>query len=140
MNKRSAILMALALTGALVAGGIALASGIGGPAASEASTTTAKSAEPVVRTKTRTVTIHRTAGRPAGRVVVLGGGSSATGTGSGSMNSTSGSSGDEGPQNETENEGPENEGDDGPTSGSGAENSGSGDAGSHDAGHGGRDD
>ena len=126
MNKRSAILMALALTGALTAGGIALATGVGGPAASEASTTrsAATRAEPIVRTTTRTVTIHRAADRSAAGVVVLGTGSTGTGA---SVHPASGSSGDDGVdaehETEHETEGPD---DDGDNSGSGSENSGPG--------------
>ena len=68
MNKRSAVLMALGLTAALVVGGIAVAAGSGpasGQASSGTNAPTAK-AKPIVKTRTRTVTIHRQADGTAG--------------------------------------------------------------------------
>ena len=75
MNKRSAVIMALGLTAALVAGGVAFAAGIG-PTAGEASTAVAPAVvkqDPLVRTRTRTVTIHRQGDASGAGVTVLGG-------------------------------------------------------------------
>jgi hypothetical protein len=133
MNKRSAVLMALALTGALVAGGVALASGIGGPGTSAATTgsATPEPVKPVVRTTTRTVTIHRTPNQPDAGVVVLDGGASG-GDGSGSERDHEGS------DDRVDNSGPgsSHSGSDD----SGHDDSGHDDSGHDDSGHGGDDD
>jgi hypothetical protein len=58
MNKRSAIIVALGLTAALVLGGVGFSMGATGPTPSLA---TARHPAPKVRTIHRTVTVHRQA-------------------------------------------------------------------------------
>ena len=151
MNKRSAVLMALGLTAALIAGGIAVAAGAA-PEVGEAvaGTGSALAREPEVRTRIRTVTIHRQAGG-AGDVVVDGT-ASVSGQTSGAPSSHSGDDAfddhgddgfdddrDEGDDHDvSDDHGGEGDGDeDHDNSGPGSDSSGSG---SDSSGHGGGDD
>lgn len=63
MNKRSAVLVAAGLVVALIAGGLALGSGIVGPSPTTAvaSTGSAQQQEPRIRTVTKTIKVHRKA-------------------------------------------------------------------------------
>ena len=68
MNKRSATLIAASLVGVLAIAGAAFSLGITGPTASAASEqTSAAAANPLVRTHTKTVVVHRQAAAPAAR-------------------------------------------------------------------------
>jgi hypothetical protein len=69
MNKRSAMFVAGGLVVALFVAGVAMAMGVTGPSA-DAKTTTSRR-EPIVQTRTRTVTVHKTAnGDDDGAVIV----------------------------------------------------------------------
>jgi len=101
MNKRSATLIAASLVGVLAVAGAAFASGITGPTASAASEQTPSAAtNPVVRTHTKTVVVHRQAASSAPVVQAA----PSPGSPSPSM------SGDDGSHHE--NEGPDDHGDD----------------------------
>jgi hypothetical protein len=70
MNRRSAVMLAGGLVLTLIVGGLAVATGLTGPAVSDAETLTGGgSAEPIVRTVRRTVTVHRKADAVPGEVV-----------------------------------------------------------------------
>ena len=68
MKKRSAILLALGLVGALAVGGSGVTLGLTGLSTSEASPRT-RHAKPIVKTVRRTSTVHRKA--PAGPAVLI---------------------------------------------------------------------
>ena len=65
MNKRSAIVVAAGLVVALIAGGLALSSGIVGPelSAAVASAKTQQHRKPKIRTIKRTIKVHKRADR-----------------------------------------------------------------------------
>jgi hypothetical protein len=68
MNKRSAMLMAAGLVLTLLVGGVAIAVGLTGPAASAAAPRVIKhhkAPKPIVKTIRKTVTVHRKAPRSA---------------------------------------------------------------------------
>jgi hypothetical protein len=71
VKKRSALLVAAGLTLTLIAGGLAVAMGLTGPAASTAvpGIERRSAPEPIVRTVRRTVTVHKQADAKAGEVV-----------------------------------------------------------------------
>jgi hypothetical protein len=129
MNKRSAVLMALGLTAALVVGGIAVAAG-SGPASGQASSdTTAAAAKPIVKTRTHTVTIHRKADGNGGAVVNTSNGTSGGGADDGSLHDALDDHGDDGFEAEDANDDHGDDGNSGPgsvNSGPGSENSGPG--------------
>jgi hypothetical protein len=83
MNKRSAIAVALGLVAALAIGGFAIATGLTGPETSQASplVTKAKRPEPIVRTVTKTVTVHKKAKAGAAPVILVSGSSSSGSSG-----------------------------------------------------------
>ncbi len=64
MNKRSAMMVAAGLVLTLVVGGVAVAVGVVGPSTSAAGPRTVhrQHPKPIVKTKKRTVTIHRSGG------------------------------------------------------------------------------
>jgi hypothetical protein len=101
MKKRSAILLALGLVGALAVGGSGVTLGLTGLSTSEASPRTTH-AKPIVKTVRRTTTVHRKA--PAGPAVVIAG-QAASGPSVSAGSSTSAWSDDDGEfENEFENE------------------------------------
>jgi hypothetical protein len=85
MNRRSAVMLAGGLVLTLIVGGLAVATGLTGPAVSDAETLTGgASAEPIVRTVRRTVTVHKKADAAPGEVVQAGAPSRSTDVGSAS--------------------------------------------------------
>jgi hypothetical protein len=121
MNKRSAIAVALGLVAALAIGGFAIATGLTGPETSQASplVTKAKRPEPIVRTVTKTVTVHKKAKAGAPPVILVSGPSSSGSSGvstaatpSTTAGSTSGYQGDVESDDEYESEDHESESED----------------------------
>jgi hypothetical protein len=101
MNKRSATLIAATLVGVLTIGGVAFSLGLTGPTASAATErTTSDGTKPIVRTRTKTVTVHRQG--PSATPTVVQVSSSNAGP---SASSGPGHEGDDGDENEGEDEG-----------------------------------
>ena len=72
MNKRSAVFMAAGLVAVLTLGGIAFSLGLTGPTVSAASArTTSAHVQPVVRTHTKKIVVHRQAPTPPARTVFM---------------------------------------------------------------------
>ena len=70
MNKRSAVFMAAGLVAVLTLGGIAFSLGLTGPTVSAASArTTSAHVQPIVRTQTKKIVVHRQAPTPPARTV-----------------------------------------------------------------------
>ena len=81
MNKRSAVLVASGLVLTLIVGGFAVAVGLTGPSVSSAVPhAEQRSAEPLVRTVRRTVTVHQTADPKPAEVVQIPASSTASGS------------------------------------------------------------
>jgi hypothetical protein len=73
MNKRSAMLMAAGLVLTMLVGGVAIAVGLTGPAASAAAPRVVKhhrAPKPIIRTIRKTVTVHKKAPQPAGSAAI----------------------------------------------------------------------
>jgi hypothetical protein len=106
MNKRSAIAVALGLVAALAIGGFAIATGLTGPETSQASplVTKAKRQEPIVRTVTKTVTIHKKAEAEPAPVIHVASSSSNDSSGPSTTGTTEGAT-SSGYQDEVESEG-----------------------------------
>jgi hypothetical protein len=103
MKKRSAILLALGLVGALAVGGLGVTLGLTGLSTSEASPRTSH-VKPIVKTVRRTTTVHRKA--PAGPAVIVtrpAFGSSVSGASTSTWSDDDGEFENEG-ENEVENE------------------------------------
>lgn len=89
MNKRSAMLVAAGLVLTLVVGGIAVAVGLTGPEIGSARPRSGRETpSPLVKTTTKTVTVHKKGDATGGGVVAV------PGTSSSSVSSASGSSDD----------------------------------------------
>jgi hypothetical protein len=72
MNKRSAVFMSAGLVAVLMLGGLAFSLGLTGPAVSAASTrSTSAQVQPVVRTHTKKIVVHRQAPTPPARTVIM---------------------------------------------------------------------
>jgi hypothetical protein len=101
VNKRSATLIAATLVGVLAIGGTAFSLGLTGPTVSAASdrTTTATGQDPIVRTHTKTIVVHRQAPSSAPEVVLI-------------SSSNSGPSASSGPGHEGTDDGDEDHGGD----------------------------
>jgi hypothetical protein len=100
MNKRSATSIAATLVGVLVIGGLAFSMGLTGPTASAATGRTPTAQKPIVRTRTRTIVVHRQA--PAGTPTVVRVSSSNSGPSDASGPSTSSGPGREGSDDDQE--------------------------------------
>ena len=104
MNKRSATLIAATLVGVLTIGGAAFSLGLTGPTASAATERTkTANTKPIVRTRTKTIVVHRQAPSSAAQVVQVSRWSSGPSASSGAS-----SEGDDG----SEDQGSDHEGDD----------------------------
>ncbi len=113
MNKRSATLIAASLVGVLAVAGAAFASGITGPTASAASEQTpATATNPIVRTHTKTVVVHRQAATSAPVVVQATPSRSPSPSMSGDDGSHHGNEGSD-DHGDDENEGPDDHGEHG---------------------------
>lgn len=72
MNKRSAVFMAAGLVAVLTLGGIAFSLGLTGPTVSAASSRNKGArTQPIVRTHTKKIVVHRQAPTPPARTVVM---------------------------------------------------------------------
>lgn len=79
MNKRSAVFMAAGLVAVLTLGGIAFSLGLTGPTVSAASArTTSAHIQPIVRTQTKKIVVHKQAPTPPARIVSVPAPSSST--------------------------------------------------------------
>jgi len=106
MKKRSALMVSAGLVLTLVVGGLAVAIGTTGPTVSNGTPRVSGSAEPLVRTVRRTVTVQKKADQKAGEVVQMAAASAtSTPSPSGSDDSSSDDSGYEdysqGPESES---------------------------------------
>ncbi|MGZ5214072.1 MAG: hypothetical protein ACXWYT_11570 [Actinomycetota bacterium] len=72
MNKRSAVFMAAGLVAVLALGGIAFSLGLTGPTVSAASARNKPAhVQPIVRTHTKKIVVHRQAPTPPARTVTM---------------------------------------------------------------------